>query len=185
MRTELGAKNGLYPTPATLVGATVDGSPNFLTIAHVGIMDPGDISIGLSKTHHTNRGIKDHKTFSINVPSTAQVKEVDYCGLVTGKHVDKAHLFDVFYGALKTAPMVAECPINMECRLVKTVDFPKHDVFIGEITATYADDSVLTDGSIDYAKVQPILFTMPDQSYWKLGERFAKPWSVGKELMKR
>ncbi len=185
MKAELGAKNCLYPMPTTLVGATVDGRPNFLTIANVGITDPGDVSIGLSKTHHTNRGIKDHKTFSVNIPSTALVKEADYCGLVTGKHVDKAKLFDVFYGALKTAPMITECPINMECRLIKTVDFPKHDVFVGEITATYADESVLTEGNVDFAKVQPILFAMPDQGYWKLGERFAKAWSIGKDLMKR
>ncbi len=184
MKTELGAKNCLYPMPTTLIGATVDGSPNFITIAHVGIMDLGDVSLGMAKTHHTNHGIKDHKTFSVNVPSTAQIKETDYCGLVSGKRANKAGLFDVFYGTLKTAPMIAECPINMECRLVKTVDFPKHDVFVGEITSTYADDSVLTDGAVDFAKVQPILFTMPDQGYWKLGERFAKAWSIGKDLNK-
>src|SRR5512139_2987655 len=151
MKTELGATNCLYPLPATLVGATVDESPSFITIAHVGIMDPGTVSLGMSKTHHTNRGIKDCKTFSINVPTTAQVMETDYCGLVSGKRVNKAELFDVFYGTLKTAPMITECPINMECRLVKTVDFPKHDVFVGEITSTYVDDSVLTDGTVDFA----------------------------------
>ncbi len=184
MKTRLEAKNCLYPMPTVLVGATVNGSPNFMTVAHVGIMDPGNVSLGMSKTHHTNRGIRDLKTFSINVPSTAQVMETDYCGLATGTRVNKAELFDVFYGTLKTAPMITECPINMECRLVKTVDFPQHDVFVGEITSTYVDDSVLTDGIVDYAKVQPILFTMPDQGYWRLGERFAKAWSVGKGLFK-
>ncbi len=180
MKTELGAKNCLYPMPTMLVGATVDGNPNFITIAHVGIMDLEDISLGMAKAHYTNRGIKDNKTFSVNIPSVAQVTETDYCGLVSGKRANKAGLFDVFYGTLKTAPMSAECPVNMECKLVQTVDFPKHEVFIGEIVATYADDSVLTDGTVDFAKVRPILFTMPDQGYWKLGERFATAWSVGK-----
>jgi flavin reductase (DIM6/NTAB) family NADH-FMN oxidoreductase RutF len=86
----------------------------------------------------------------------------------------------VFYGKLKTAPMIAECPISMECKLTKVVDFPKHDIFIGEI----AEETVLTDGVVDYSKVQPFFFTMTDNGYWKLGERFAQAWSVGKVVEK-
>jgi len=106
----------------------------------------------------------------------------DYCGLVSGKKVDKSKLFDVFYGKLKTAPMIRECPINMECRLIQTVDFPKHDVFIGEIVETYVDEEYLTDGIVDFAKVQPILFVMNDTSYWKLGQRLANAWDIGKSF---
>ncbi|MGB9370475.1 MAG: flavin reductase [Halobacteriota archaeon] len=76
--------------------------------------------------------------------------------------------------------MVAECPISMECKLMKEVDFPKHDVFIGEIVTTYAEDAVLTDGVVDYSKVRPLLFTMTDQSYSELGKIFAKAWSIVK-----
>lgn len=158
------------------------GGPNFVTIAHVGIMDLGSVSPGMAKAHYTNAGIKENGTFSINLPSADMVKETDYCGLVSGKHVDKAQLFHVFYGNLKTAPMIAECPISTECRHIKVVDFPKHDVFIGEIVTTYAEDAVLTDGVVDYGKVRPLLFTMTDQSYWELGKRFAKTWSIGKEF---
>jgi flavin reductase (DIM6/NTAB) family NADH-FMN oxidoreductase RutF len=78
--------------------------------------------------------------------------------------------------------MIDECPVNMECELKKVVDFPKHDVFIGEVAATYAEEAVLAEGIVDYSKVQPLLFTMTDKSYWKLGERFAQAWSVGKAL---
>ena len=182
MKIELGARNCLYPMPTTLVGATVEGRPNFITIAHVGIMDLGSVSLGMAKAHYTNAGIKENGTFSVNLPSADMVKETDYCGLASGKRVDKAQLFHIFYGNLKTAPMVAECPINMECKLIKVVDFPKHDVFIGEIVTTYAEDAVLTDGAVDYGKVRPLLFTMVDQSYWMLGKRFAKAWSIGKDL---
>ena len=151
------------PMPTTLVGATVEGEPNFITIAHVGIMELGSVSLGMAKVHYTNAGIKENKTFSTNIPSAAMVKEIDYCGLVSGKHVDKAQLFHLFRGNLKTAPMVAECPISIECKLIKVVDFPNHDVFIGEIVTTYAEDAVLTDGLVDYSNVRPLLFTMADQ----------------------
>ena len=182
MKAKLGAKNCLYPMPTTLVGANVNGKPNYITIAHVGIMDPGSISLGMNKAHYTNGGIKENGTFSVNIPSVGMVKETDYCGLVSGKRVDKAELFEDFYGKLGTAPMIRECPINMECRLIQTVDFPRHDIFVGEIVETYCDEQCLTDGVVDLSKVRPILFAMNDRGYWKLGERFAQAWSVGKEL---
>jgi flavin reductase (DIM6/NTAB) family NADH-FMN oxidoreductase RutF len=184
MKVELDAKNCLYPLPTVLVGALVDGKPNYVTIAHVGIMDPGAVSLGMNKRHFTNSGIKANKTFSINIPSTKMVKETDYCGLVSGKQKSKSDLFITFYGQLKTAPMIEECSINMECELIRTVDFPNHDIFIGEVVATHCDQSVLTDGVVDLVKVQPILFAMHNQSYWGIGENLAKAWSIGKDLCK-
>jgi flavin reductase (DIM6/NTAB) family NADH-FMN oxidoreductase RutF len=182
MKKELGVKNCLYPLPVTLVGADVAGKANFITIAHVGIMDLNSISLGMAKSHYTNAGIKENGTFGVSIPSIEMAQVSDYCGLVSGKTVDKSKLFDVFYGKLKTAPMIRKCPINMECRLMKTVDFPKHDVFIGEIVETYVDEEYLTDGIVDFAKVQPILFVMNDTGYWKLGQRFANAWDIGKSL---
>ena len=181
---ELGAKNCLYPLPTTLVGALVNGKPNYTTIAHVGIMDLESVSLGMNKLHYANLGIKENKTFSINIPSTKMIKETDFCGLVSGKTVNKADKFKTFYGKLKTAPMIEQCSINMECELIKTVDFPNHDVFIGKIVATHCDDNILTDGVVDFEKVQPILFVMNDRSYWSLGKKIAKAWDVGKELIK-
>ena len=185
VKTEIGARNCLYPLPTTLVGALVEGKPNYTTIAHVGIMDPASVSLGMGKIHFSNVGIRLNGTFSVNIPSVKMVEETDYCGLVSGKNLDKAGLFKTFFGKLKTAPMIEECPINMECKLTRTVDFPSHDIFIGEIIATYCDRGVLTNGIADLAKVEPILFAMNDRSYWKLGEKFAKAWSIGKKLKDR
>jgi flavin reductase (DIM6/NTAB) family NADH-FMN oxidoreductase RutF len=182
LKIGLGAKNCLYPLPTTLVGALVNGKPNYITIAHVGIMDLGSVSLGMSKVHYTNAGIKANGTFSVNIPSVKMVKETDHCGLVSGKTEDKSALFKTFYGKLKSAPMIEECTVNMECELIKTIDFPSHDVFVGKIAATYCDKAVLTEGVVDFGKVQPILFVMNDRSYWKLGDKFAKAWDVGKEL---
>lgn len=169
--------------PTTLVGALVRGRPNFATIAHVGIMDLKTISLGMNKTHFTKAGIFENRTFSVNIPSVDMVEKTDYCGLVSGKNVDKSKLFKIFYGELKTAPMIEECPVNMECRLVKNVDFPSHDIFMGEVVAAYCDESVLNEEEkLDYTILKPILFTMHDAGYWKLGERFADAWSVGKSL---
>ena len=185
MKRRIGAVNCLYPTPTVLVGANVQGKPNYITIAHIGIMSYTIISMSLGRVHHTNAGIKENGTFSVNIPSVGMVKATDYCGIVSGKSVDKGELFDNFYGELKTAPMIKECPICMECRLIQTVDFPKHEVFVGEIVETYCDEEVLTEGAVDCSKVQPFLFAMSDKGYWKLGERFAQAWSIGKDFKKK
>ncbi len=182
MKIKMGALNGLYPMPTTLVGALVNGKPNFLTIAYVGIMTHTHISISLGKMHYTNGGIKENKTFSVCLPSDDLAVETDYCGIMTGKNTDKAALFDVFYGELATAPMIGQCRICMECRLDRIVDFPDHDVFIGEIVQTYADDSVLSDGKVDLARLHPLLFDMSSKQYWGLGEAIAPCWNIGKQL---
>jgi flavin reductase (DIM6/NTAB) family NADH-FMN oxidoreductase RutF len=181
----IGAVNALYPMPTTLVGATVNDKPNFLTVAHVGILNHGTpqyLSIGLGKVHYSNAGINQNRTFSICMPSEELMVETDYCGLKTGKKVDKAALFDIFYGELKTAPMIRQCLVNMELRLHEVLDFDTHEIFIGELVQTYADDKVLTNGKIDVAKLRPLLFDMASVKYWRLGEAIGKCWNVGKSL---
>jgi flavin reductase (DIM6/NTAB) family NADH-FMN oxidoreductase RutF len=185
MKKNLGMVNALYPSLTTIVGAHVDGKPNFLAVAHVGIMNHGDpqyISIGLAKFHYTNIGIHANKQFSVNIPGADQVVETDYVGLVSGKNTDKSKLFDLFYGELKHAPMIQSCPVTMECRLNRVVDFETHDIFIGDIVATHADENVLKDGKVDLTAVQPLLFDMSSVGYFKIGDRVADAWNVGKQM---
>lgn len=185
-KIEVGSKNFLYPMLTTLVGVNVGGKPNYITIAHVGILHYITISVSMHKGHYTNGGVKENGTFSVNIPSTQMVKVTDYCGMVSGKEVDKAALFTNFYGKLKTAPMIKECPASMECRLIQTLELPTHEIFIGEIVATYCDEEYLTQGkNIDLQKVDPILFSMSGARYFQLGREFARAWQVGRELVKQ
>jgi flavin reductase (DIM6/NTAB) family NADH-FMN oxidoreductase RutF len=182
VKSSLGAKNSLYPLPTTLVGTHVDGKPNYIAIAHVGVMALRHVSVSMNKRHYSNQGIHEHQCFSVNVPSLDLLRETDYCGLVSGADVDKSALFTSFYGELPAAPMIAECPVNMECELVRALDFETHDVFIGRVVQAYCEERFLTDGKLDLGKVQPLLFSMPDRSYWSIGERTAKAWDAGKAL---
>jgi flavin reductase (DIM6/NTAB) family NADH-FMN oxidoreductase RutF len=188
MKQKLGGINTLYPTPTVLVGAIVNDKPNFITIAHIGIVNhatPHMISLSMGKAHYTNPGIIENKAFSVNIPSENLVVETDYVGLVSGHKTDKSGLFEIFYGELEKVPMITECPLNMECRLFDTYDTPTHDLFIGEIVQTYADESVLTDGKVDLAKVKPLLFDMSSVKYWSVGNAVADCWSAGKKMKKR
>ncbi|MEJ2041085.1 MAG: flavin reductase family protein [Desulfosarcinaceae bacterium] len=181
----IGAVNALYPMPTTLVGATVNGKPNFLAVAHVGILNHGTpqyLSIGLGKSHYSNAGILENRAFSICLPSEDLLVKTDYCGIMSGKKTDKAALFDVFYGGLKTAPMIRECPVNMELKLHDVLDFKTHDIFIGELVQTYADEGVMTEGKIDIARLRPLLFDMASIKYWSLGAPVGNCWNAGKAL---
>jgi len=168
MKTRFDNKYLLCPMPITIVGTVRNGKVNFMNIAHIGILNAGSphlVSIAVNKNHYSRYGIIENRTYSINIPSRKQMIEVDYVGLVSGKNVDKSKVFEVFYGELKTAPMVANCPLSIECKLVDVYEIKTHELFIGEVVNSYADDSCLTDGKVDLAKVDPLLFDMSSTQY--------------------
>lgn len=187
-RTAIGPKNALYPSLTTIVGAEVDGKPNWITIAHVGILNhahgavPQYLSIGSHSSHFTNRGIREHGEFSINIPSQKMIEITDYAGLVSGEKVDKGELFPVERGSLAHAPLIANCPVSMELKLYQTVELGSHEIFIGEVVNTYVDEACLTDGKPDLAKIDPLLFDFMKIDYWSIGQRTGKPWRDGKSL---
>ena len=184
VRVSIGPKTHLYPMPTTLIGALVGGKPNYATVAFCGIvnLEPPRIAIGIGTKHHTTAGIRETGTFSVNLPSAEMVEITDYCGLVSGKRVDKSKLFTTVFGKLGTAPMIEECPLSMECRVVHTWDQEPDLLVVGEIVETYARPEVLTDGVPDLKKLNPLLFSMHDNTYWTVGERIAKAWDVGRGL---
>ena len=120
-KVAIGARTLLYPLPAVLVGANVDGKPNFSAYAWCGIVNsrPPMLSAAFQHQRHTLKGVKQNGTFSVNIPSVELVKETDYYGLVSGRETDKVAdcKFNIFYGKLANAPLISECPINLECML--------------------------------------------------------------------
>ncbi len=99
---------------------------------------------------HTLKGIRANAEFSINVPSASMVEQVDFCGIYSGRKVDKSTVFDLFAGDLKHAPMVASCPVNLECRLRHTLDLGAHTLIVGEVIQTHVNESCLTDGRVGH-----------------------------------
>ena len=150
-KINLGSTIPAYPMPVSLVGAHVDGKPNFLAVAWFTMVSykPPRIAIALGKGHYTNPGIKENKTFSVCLPSEDMAEITDYCGIVSGKKTDKSEIFNLFYGELNTAPMIIDCPLNMECTLVEIVESSLNEIFIGEIMGPYTEERFLTDGKSD------------------------------------
>jgi len=180
----------IYPMPALLIGANVDDKPNFMTVAWCGIAngEPPMISVAIRQQRYTHKGIKQNLTFSVNLPPIDLVKEVDYCGLASGSKVNKVEAcsFSVFYGRLNNAPLIEECPVNLECRVVHTLNLGSHSLFVGRIEETYVSESCLTNGKPDVNKIRPFIYTRtPALHYQAFGEVIAKAFSIGKELKAR
>ncbi len=186
-KVNIGRNVSIYPMPVTLVGSMVEGKPNFMAVAWITRVNatPPLLAISLNKRHHTAKGIRENKTFSVNFPRANMVEQTDYCGLVSGRESDKSGLFELFYGDLKTAPMIKSCSLSLECRLSDIFELPTNDLFIGEIMNGYADRESFSEGKLDVRKIDPLLLTMPDNSYWKVGDCVGAAWSIGASLRKR
>ena len=170
--------------PIALLGANVRGKPNFFTIAWFNMLqeNPPLLAASMGKTYHTRQGITENKTFSLNIPSTPMANIVDYCGIYSGSKVDKSCLFDVFYGELRTAPMVNECAVNMECKLVDSKELETMALIIGEIVQVYCTDKSISDNKPDYEAIDPLLFFMPEGPYLKTGNVVAQAFDAGRDL---
>jgi flavin reductase (DIM6/NTAB) family NADH-FMN oxidoreductase RutF len=185
-KIEIGRSRVFYPMPCSLVGAIVAGKPNYLTVAWFSMVNPEPpyLAVAMNKAHYTNSGIKENGTFSVNIPSAQMAEVTDYCGIVSGKKVDKSRVFETFYGKLETAPMIRECPFSVECRLIQTVELPAEELFIGEIVAAYCEEGCLTEGAPDLRKINPFVLIMPDRKYLALGQDIGPAWQMGKKLIK-
>ena len=186
-KAAIGARTLLYPLPTVLVGANVDGKPNFSAYAWCGIVNsqPPMLSVSFQHHRHTFKGVKQNGTFSVNIPSVNLVKETDYCGLVSGKDTDKVAdcNFNIFYGKLINAPLINECPVNLECRVLHTLNLGSHELVVGQIEEIYITESCLTNGEPDVNKIKPFLWAIrPENQYCGFGEPIGEAFSIGKQI---
>ena len=146
------------PMPGALIGAIVNGKPNYVTVGAFGVVCQDPVFyISLKESHYTTGGVKENGWFSINVPGPDLVQKADYCGMVSGKTTDKSGLFTTFYDERGNAPLIMECPLSFLCKVVQTMPFRGFEVFFAEIVATYLDERCLTDGKPDPVKINPLI----------------------------
>ncbi|MFX0000042.1 MAG: flavin reductase family protein, partial [Candidatus Hodarchaeota archaeon] len=132
--------NLLSPLPVILVGANVENKPNYLVIGYSCPFDFGKyVFFSLSKKRYTTIGIHENMTFSINIPSEDLVDKTNICGSKSGRDFDKSTLFDNYYGELRTAPMIRECPVNIECKVHEILDYERNEGIIGIVIKSYVN----------------------------------------------
>jgi len=183
----LGPQTLVYPMPAFLIGADVDGKANFMTAAWSGIAcsTPPMLTVALQHHRHTLKGMKENGVFSVNVPNAGQAKETDFCGIFSGTKEDKAQVcgFSVFYGKLEKAPLIEQCPVNLECKVVHLLNLGSHMLVIGRIEEVHVSEEYMKDGEPDPQKVDPLMYiTGAVKSYFKLGEPVGQAFKIGMEI---
>lgn len=179
MKIERRPATALSPVPAVLVtvadGSGVSkGKGNLITIAWAGTVcsTPPMLSVAIRQSRYSHALIQEAREFVVNLPRAAQVEQVDLCGMLSGEETDKwqAAGLTALPAAHVAAPLVAECPVNMECRVRHQLTLGIHDLFIAEIVAVHYDEEILDSrGRVKASQLDPLAFV--DGEYWSLKEK--------------
>ena len=189
-KKQIGPSTRLFPMPALLAAVrTGENTANILTIAWGGILagSPPIIGISVGKNHYSTPFLRNESNFTINIPNSQQDVQADYCGTTSGANdPDKASTCGLALvpSTFISSPLIAECPINFECKTYKEIEFKGSILFMGEVVETHVSESVLDQqGKIVSEKLDPLIF-LPNGEYWRIGGFVSKAFSVGKALRK-
>ncbi|HAM78459.1 MAG: flavin reductase family protein [Treponema sp.] len=181
---DLGAKTLFFPMPVLIIGTyDKDGKPNAMNAAWGGIADENQIWVCLDKSHATTKNIALTKEATIAFATTETLKASDYVGITSANKVpDKIAKAGLTASKSKNvnAPIFAQYPLTLECRLVKLLDEEKH---LFQIVNVVADEKILTaDGKVDLEKFRPLIFDCSGHGYYEFGKRAGNAFSDGKDL---
>ena len=141
----------LYPLPAVMVStADKKGNTNILTIAWTGTVctNPAMVYISVRPERHSYQMLKESGEFVVNLTTEDLTHATDYCGVRSGKDVDKwkeCGLTKEKAVSLKYAPVIAESPVNIECRIKSIQELGSHDMFLAEVTAVQVDEGYVDE----------------------------------------
>ncbi len=168
----IGTGTYLYPVPAVMVTCGPFSKPNIITLAWVGTVcsDPPMIGISIRPSRFSHGLVKQQLEFAVNLPTVNLVRETDYCGTVSGRKVDKFATTGLtpLPGLATDTALIAECPLNIECKVTQVVSLGSHDLFLGQVVAVQAEDSLANaQGELDLSKAE--LLAYAGARYWGLG----------------
>lgn len=137
----------LGPLPPVMVTCGDETASNILTVAWTGILNtiPPKTYISVRPSRYSHGIIKQKGEFVLNLTPAALVRAADYCGTYTGAKVDKFQKCRLTRQFVKevSAPLIAECPISLCCRVSETVPLGSHEMFLADVVAVYADEALL------------------------------------------
>lgn len=142
--------NMLYPLPAVMVSCGRRGErPNIITIAWTGTVcsDPAMVSISVRKERYSYDIIKETGEFVINLTTAALAKATDFCGVRSGKKLDKFKetKLTAMPASTLSCPIIGEAPINIECHVERIIELGSHDMFIAKVTAVDVSEQYIDD----------------------------------------
>ncbi len=170
--------NMLYPIPAVMVSCgRMEDKPNIITVAWAGTVcsSPAMVSVSIRKERYSYDLIKDSKEFVINLVTKELVRKADYCGVKSGKDVDKFKEMKLtpIQGKMIKAPLIGESPVNIECLVKDIIPLGTHDMFLSEVV-NVAVDKQLMDSKGRFHLNKSGLIVYSHGEYYGLGELLGK-----------
>jgi len=155
----------VFPRPVVLITVSSSGKDNIITLSWVGVVcsSPPVVAMGIRKNRFSYEMIMNSKEYVINIPPASLKGEADFCGTRSGKEFDKFKEtgFTKEKAKVVDAPLIGECPINLECKLIKSIELGSHTLFLGEVVGTHIDKAIMADGKFDDTKFQPLTYLSP------------------------
>ena len=186
MRKDLGVKSWLFPMPVLIIGTYDEaGNPDAMNAAWGSMYDYNQVTVSLG-SHVTTDNIRKNKAFTISFATKKMVEASDFVGIVSLKDepnkLVKAKLTP-FKSEKVNAPLFKEYPLSIECKLI-SIDgnMGEGATVVGEIVNVSVDDSILTNGNVDFKKFEPISFDPANNKYRLVGEEVADAFRVGAKL---
>ena len=190
MKKDLGVNCWLYPMPTYMIGTyNEDDSVDVMMMAWGGICAENMVALNLEADHKTVANLKARGAFTLAVPGTDTIRESDFFGIASsnkmadkfarsGLHAEKSARVD--------APVIAEYPLTLECKVVEMQNQPYGLRVLGEIVNVLADEETLDEkGRIDVEKLHALAFDQMRNGYYALGEKVGQAWHTGADLMKK
>jgi len=175
------ANQAVGPFPAMIVGAMMKEKPTYTLVGAGGCACHEPVlCVSLKNDHYITAGIEKSGSFSINIPTVALLKKMDYCGIVSGHDADKSSLFTPFYDAAGLAPLIKECPLNFLCKVCASQEIRGFTMFFGDIVAAFANEESLTQGRPDPLKIDPVI--MMAFNYLNINSVIGQPYAEGKKM---
>lgn len=159
------AGNMVYPLPAVLVSCgDKEGNVNLMTAAWTGTVcsEPPMVYVSIRKERYSHHMIKETGEYVINLTTEKLAEATDFCGVRSGRDMDKFKEMKLtpVKGELQYAPMVAESPVSIECRVTDVMELGSHDMFIAEVTAVYVDEQYMdAKGTFHLEKAEPLVYS--------------------------
>ena len=150
MKKTLPPRPWFFPRPVLLITThDGDGRDNIITVSWAGVAcsSPPTVTVSLRQSRHSHAAVLASKEFVVNIPTSKQRDAVELCGTLSGKDTDKFARagFEKLPASVVAAPLIAECPINLECQVRHVLPLGSHDLFVAEIVKTHVDHAVLRE----------------------------------------
>ena len=184
----LGPGITFFPQPATwIVSVDSEGLIDVMTASWVSLVSktPPTLALSLHHGRQSYANIQQSGVFTVNVIPGSQVVAGDFCGLVSGRDVDKLAATDLTprAGLHVAAPILAESPLNLECRVTSEVGIGDYRLILAEILEIHIAAAACRDHGYDASVIDPLVYLGGLREYWRLGEKAGTAYSVGKALL--